>query len=639
MKKILEEGLSDIVYHFTYIHSVVDILEENRFKLSTNLGSDADLTTSKNKFYFFSTTRSKTKQYRNGNVKIKLDGKKLGYKYKGFPIDYWQYSKNPKDWGDKSGYRQTLLSSEEEDRIISNKPYIDNSKSYILEIHILLSKFEFENLKKLINFSKEIPIFFYTDKKSFLIENKRNVVNINDINFTKEDSEEGYNYVEEFSLWRLASLLSYDDEEMKNKVVEVLSKKMSKQDVVNKIDETLKKDNYKYFNWFRLSKINTSHYEYITVIKNEIHNARSSKNESVVDIIQLVVQYMNKHKLKNITDFIYKKLKGNYKYQDDFRDNLINDFNSKIDIILKDNIDKYNQYRYRVGDYTYDNIFLEFPELRMFLYREIYKIKEYIKNTVLNKDIEFRYISGQIQKSYIMDYMKLNDIDYNQLLATDKYKELGENFDLSEDLIDDLKRIIENIVFDIDYDSYTIVQKYIEQYKNQFNINESKLINIIKEELDNIKKELGSGIHGNAIKKGDKVYKITNSKNEYDISKKIKDSNIEFNTLPKIYGIRILENNKYLIIRDFINNEISDDLGELIGGEIDEIIQFFMEKTINVKNSQTNLTELFDSKFLSFLEELKKELNQLGYVRSFDIFGLSNNIGIDKNNNYKLFDF
>jgi hypothetical protein len=67
----LNEGLSDIVYHFTNLSNIIEILEDNRFQLSTNLGSDADQWTSKNKFYFFSTTRSRIKRYAYGVVKIK----------------------------------------------------------------------------------------------------------------------------------------------------------------------------------------------------------------------------------------------------------------------------------------------------------------------------------------------------------------------------------------------------------------------------------------------------------------------------------------------------------------------------------------------------------------------------------------
>jgi hypothetical protein len=54
-------------------------------------------------------------------------------------------------------------------------------------------------------------------------------------------------------------------------------------------------------------------------------------------------------------------------------------------------------------------------------------------------------------------------------LTTDKYKELEENFDLSEDLVDDLKRIIENVASDVDYNAYDLKNKYIEKYESQYN--------------------------------------------------------------------------------------------------------------------------------------------------------------------------
>jgi hypothetical protein len=171
-------------------------------------------------------------------------------------------------------------------------------------------------------------------------------------------------------------------------------------------------------------------------------------------------------------------------------------------------------------------------------------------------------------------------------------------------------------------------------------LNESKLIRLIIEEYNNIKMELGSGNFGKAIRKGDKVFKITISIDEYTLAEKIKHSDKIFKTLPKIYETRKLKDNKFLIVREFIKEEISDDLGEDIGENLDEIIEFFYEKTNNIKNSNTNLTELFEQDFLLFLEMLKREIRSLGYkADDFDILGLPNNIGIDKNNDYKLFDF
>jgi hypothetical protein len=219
-----------------------------------------------------------------------------------------------------------------------------------------------------------------------------------------------------------------------------------------------------------------------------------------------------------------------------------------------------------------------------------------------------------------------NNIDYISYVVQGKNKK----HKLYQYMLSKLNIPISN-VFKHGSDVYSKINK---------NTNESKLISMIIEEVNNIKKDLGSGHFGKAIQKGDKVFKITTSVDEYALAKKIKESRKKFDTLPHIYGTRKLNEKEFLIIREFIDKDISDDLGENVGENLDEIIDFFFEKNNNINKSQTNLTELFESKFLMFLENLKKEIILLGYKAvEFDIEGLPNNIGIDKNNNYKLFDF
>jgi hypothetical protein len=170
-----------------------------------------------------------------------------------------------------------------------------------------------------------------------------------------------------------------------------------------------------------------------------------------------------------------------------------------------------------------------------------------------------------------------------------------------------------------------------------------KIFELLSENKDDlkqeIKKNLGSGHFGTAFLKNNKVYKITDSLDEYHLANDIKKSNKNFESIVEIYGTRELDNNKYLIIREYLN-PISDELSEDIGEDLSEIIDYFFEKKINIKNSQTNLTELFDNKFLTFLENLK---NEILFLRKkavdFDIEGLPLNIGTDSNGNYKLFDF
>jgi serine/threonine protein kinase len=154
-----------------------------------------------------------------------------------------------------------------------------------------------------------------------------------------------------------------------------------------------------------------------------------------------------------------------------------------------------------------------------------------------------------------------------------------------------------------------------------------------------IKKTLGSGQFGTAFLKKNKVYKITTSVDEFTLANNIKKTNKIFKSIVKIFGTRKLTNNKFLIIREYIN-EIPDDFAEYIGENIYEIIDFFFEKNMDIRKSQTNLTELFESNFLDFLQTLKKEIISLGYKPvNFDMEGLPLNIGIDNNGNYKLFDF
>jgi len=167
------------------------------------------------------------------------------------------------------------------------------------------------------------------------------------------------------------------------------------------------------------------------------------------------------------------------------------------------------------------------------------------------------------------------------------------------------------------------------------NIKNNKLIEIIIQEY----KKIGSGQHGKAFLKNNKVYKTTNSVSEYNLAKKILESNIEFKSLPKIYNVEKLNDDKFLIIKDYYE-EISDDLMEEIDEDIDEIFDYMYEKNMNIRKSNTNLTMLFETKLLDFLENLKRELIQLGYKPyNIDIEGLSLNTGLDKNGNYILFDF
>ena len=181
--------------------------------------------------------------------------------------------------------------------------------------------------------------------------------------------------------------------------------------------------------------------------------------------------------------------------------------------------------------------------------------------------------------------------------------------------------------------------KYIVN-ENSANISILNNVNIIKDILLklNISKYeiLGNGQHGVSVHNllNNKVYKFTNSKNEINIARLL--LNRDFISLPKIYEVNSIDDINYYIRDIFF--EIKEELAEKIDEEISDIEDFFYEKNMDVRKSNTNLTYYFDDTFLDFLNNLKREMFLLGIKTDFDIEGLSLNIYLD-NNKYILADF
>ena len=144
---MLNEGISDVVYHYTSgLEKGAKILEDNRFLASGGFTKDVESELGKGKLYYFSTARTAANAYTGTypqGVIFKLDGRALGQKYKGVPLDYWATSKrsskkaaNP-DPGETEGF-------EAEDRILLDEPYIENADEYIDEIHFAIPLYRFE---------------------------------------------------------------------------------------------------------------------------------------------------------------------------------------------------------------------------------------------------------------------------------------------------------------------------------------------------------------------------------------------------------------------------------------------------------------------------------------------------------------
>ena len=181
-KEIINEGLSQVLYHYSELESAVKILQTGYFELSPALFTYDNINQRVNKgyMYYLSTTRSITgdfhrvstaeASYRAG-VMFNLDGRFYSQNHAGTQVDYFN-DKNSDLERTRDG------TNELEDRILSNKPRL--SISGVTAIHILLGPGATNAyFRKAIKFiielakSKGIPAYFYTNRKHWLLQDTR----------------------------------------------------------------------------------------------------------------------------------------------------------------------------------------------------------------------------------------------------------------------------------------------------------------------------------------------------------------------------------------------------------------------------------------------------------------------------------
>lgn len=188
IKRILNEGISDMTYHFTSLDSCVNILKNNSFNLTMS-SNRSDAYDNKRLFYM-ATQRGRNKDVGYAShfgscVRIQLNGNALRTKYAGKPIDYWgasmgkqiNYNDNISGKG-MTSRKQHHPNFEMEDRIFSYEPTIENASKYINRIDVYIKTAT--NDTELLNIEKEtaiiiwalskrknIPIYIYNSLKDF----------------------------------------------------------------------------------------------------------------------------------------------------------------------------------------------------------------------------------------------------------------------------------------------------------------------------------------------------------------------------------------------------------------------------------------------------------------------------------------
>lgn len=304
IEEVLQEVLSDVVYHYTNLTKLNSILEEDKFMTSVALGNISDFRLNKEKMYFFSTARSKRGSYSSKSfqsVQLVLNGQKLSQNYKGGPVDFWgQYDK-------EKGHSET------EDRVFTNKPYIENASKYILEIHIDMDSTHKENwedildkLKKVGDLSQKnnIPIFIYNNGNDWTNLNKEKAFKSVDkyLEFIKLNNIK-INPAKERLNMDMKNSSEYKTLEAIGKVLNSFEKLKTKED----FQEIFNNPN-QYYQFF-LKKIMSYKKEsdFELYITTEIRNVMSHKEFR--PLIDNIVQFMRRNKIKNI-EGIYDFLKS-----------------------------------------------------------------------------------------------------------------------------------------------------------------------------------------------------------------------------------------------------------------------------------------------------------------------------------------
>lgn len=192
VKNVLKESFNDLEYHFTGFNTAYEICKNNTIPLAPSLGKAAERGMNGNRLYFMSFTRrrnGKVGYSRGRNVRIAFDGTLLNQQFKAKAVDYWgdsmgkqsmyrklynydereqakendkkipsikynnaQSPENLTRFGKKKDesdedyqkrqehevYDAYNSQFESEDRLFTNKPYIENAFKYILSIDILI---------------------------------------------------------------------------------------------------------------------------------------------------------------------------------------------------------------------------------------------------------------------------------------------------------------------------------------------------------------------------------------------------------------------------------------------------------------------------------------------------------------------
>jgi hypothetical protein len=165
---------------------------------------------------------------------------------------------------------------------------------------------------------------------------------------------------------------------------------------------------------------------------------------------------MKRNKAKNIKEYITYKIWKGKKTQNDFN----KEFNDKIQKLIDktySNELKEKIYSYYDENGNYHNNIFEYKPIKNILDEYVSKIKNYCSNYILKNDDMFKYSyvlsSNELKKLLIGINEKIKDIIYD-------YEKVST---------DDIKSVIQNIIWEIDNIYYNEIKTIRDQFDDQNN--------------------------------------------------------------------------------------------------------------------------------------------------------------------------
>lgn len=264
-----------ILYHSTSISALSAITRDDRIELTFSGGTNADNLHS-TKWFYLACSHSKVGGYMQHIYKysatLVLDGNALGQRYTIKPCQYW---------GDMKGFTvdQRIKADENEERVWAHTSTIKPASLYVKAAHVLYKLDVGQEFPAIATELAELsnspwPVYYYTEKQAFMVQDIRKAVTSPIIGDIKE--------------WEPYTRSDPDRDARDLNII------MDWIDDPNSEDEKVKE----------LAHKRAYHFDFHSSVECDVHNIRSRKTASAQAALQRLAGLMRKYKVKSVKELV-----------------------------------------------------------------------------------------------------------------------------------------------------------------------------------------------------------------------------------------------------------------------------------------------------------------------------------------------